>query len=147
MECRYDVFNATRERQQFAQEVTVDVPDHGHVEEMSFFTDGKPVYVLKRPRATEKPVGYSIYRAREVLIEPSARGVSYECRAAWVINRSEDDFWSTHMMLPTVGVAVETRAPPDFTITPSFSTPELVMTAEHIDVAWSRQPRRASKQE
>ena len=77
---------------------------------MSFFTDGKPVYVLKRPRATEKPVGYSIYRAREVLIEPSARGVSYECRAAWVINRSEDDFWSTHMMLPTVGVAVETRA-------------------------------------
>jgi hypothetical protein len=142
LECRYDVFNPTRERQRFVQEVTVDSPDHGYVEEMSFFTDGKPVYVLKRPRPTEKHIGYSTYRGQELLIEPSARGVSYECRASWVINRNEDDFWSTHMMLPTIGVAVETNAPPDFDITPSFSTSVLLMTAEHIDVAWSRRPRR-----
>jgi hypothetical protein len=145
LECRYYVFNGTRERQRFVQEVTVDVPDHGYVEEMSFFTDGKLVYAVKRPRAAEKPVGYSIYRGRELFLEPGTRGVRYECRALWVINRSEDDFWSTHMMLPTIGVTVETQAPPSFTITPSFSTPKLVMTAEHIDVAWSRRPRHVSK--
>jgi hypothetical protein len=138
LECRYQIHNATDQRQLFAQEVTVDVPDHGYVEELSFFADGKPVYVIKRPRAAEKPIGYSIYRGRELLIEPRSCGVSYECRASWVMNRAEDDFWSTHMLLPTIGVTVETHAPPDFKITPSFSTQELVMIGEHLDVAWSR---------
>jgi hypothetical protein len=138
LEYRYELCNPTTERQPFMQEVTVDAPDHGYVEEMSFFADGKPIYVLKRPRVTERTLGYSIFRATELLIEPSSRGVIYEGRASWVINRSEDDFWGTHMLMPTIGVAVETEAPTDFDITPSYSTPEMVMTGEHLDFAWKR---------
>ncbi|HEY6763223.1 MAG TPA: hypothetical protein VI386_00500 [Candidatus Sulfotelmatobacter sp.] len=141
LECRYKVCNATEERQRFVQEVTVDEPDHGYVEEMVYLVDGKPVYVLRRPVVSEKPLGYSIFRGMEIEIEPDSRGVHHECRASWVINRSRNDFWGTHMALPTIGVAVKTHAPADFNITPPFSTPELVMTGEHVDVAWNYRPR------
>ena len=138
LECRYQVCNATNERQSFVQELTVDDPDHGYVEEMSFLVDQKPIYFLKRPSVAERCLGYSIYRGRELTLEPISAGVTYECRARWVLNRSEDDFWNTHMVLPTIGITVETQAPPDFDITSFFSTPDLVMTGEHLDVGWNR---------
>src|ERR1700729_3469830 len=83
LECRYQVCNATEERQRFVQEVTVDEPDHGYVEGMAYLVDGKPVYVLRRPAVSEKPLGYSIFRGMEVQIEPDSRGVNHECRASW----------------------------------------------------------------
>ncbi len=140
--CSYKLFNATDDRQSFVQEVTVDVPDHGYVEELSFLADDKPVYILKKPEAAEQHPGYASYRGKDVIIEPAFIGVSYECRASWVINRGEDDFWSMHMLLPTIGISVETQAPPDFIITRSFSIPNLVMKAEHIDLAWRHRERR-----
>lgn len=138
LECRYEVCNATDERQPFMQELTVDDPDHGHVEEMSFFADEKPVYVLKRPPIAERHVGYSSYHGPKLFIERNSVGVTYNCQVSWVINRSENDLWCTHMGLPTIGVAVETHAPPEFDITRSFAVPDLIMTGEHVDIAWNR---------
>jgi hypothetical protein len=137
LEYRYEVVNATDTRQPFRQELTIDDPDHGYVEEMSFFANKKPVYVLKRPSVSERCIGYSIYRGPELVIERNSIDVIYECRASWIINRSENDFWCNHMMMPTMGIAVETNAPQEFTITRSFTVPDLLMAAEHIDIAWN----------
>lgn len=138
LEYRYEVVNATDIRQSFRQELSIDDSDHGHAEEMSFFANRKPVYVLKKPRVSERCIGYSIYRGPELMIERNSIAVPYECRAAWIINRGENDFWYNHMVLPTMGITVETHAPPEFTITRSFTVPDLLMTAEHIDIAWNR---------
>jgi hypothetical protein len=87
LECRYELLNATNERYPFMQEVTVDDPDHGYVEE-SFFANAKSIYVLKSPRVAERPLSYSIFRGAEFLLEQSWLGVKYECRATWLSKRS-----------------------------------------------------------
>jgi hypothetical protein len=136
VECRYKICNATNERQSFVQELTVDDPDNGSVEELSFFKDQKPAYVLRRPSISERCLGYSIYRGPTMSLDPVTIGITYECRARWVLNRNENDFWNTHMMLPTIGIAVETQAPPDMVITPSYASRGLVLAGEHLDVGW-----------
>jgi hypothetical protein len=119
--------------------LTVDDPDHGYVVQMACYVDRKPLYVLDRPSIAERCVGFSVYRGLNLFLEPHAVGVTYECRGSWIINRSENDFWSTHMALPTLGAAVETHAPSDFYITGSFARPDLLMmTGEHLDIAWKR---------
>jgi hypothetical protein len=137
LECHYRVCNATDERAPFVQELTIDDPDRGYVEELVFFTNKAPVYFLRRPAISERCLGFSIYRGQTLLLEPAVLGVVYECRSKWVINRSENDFWNTHMMLPTVGISVETQAPSDFVITPSYFSRDLLMTGEHLDIGWN----------
>jgi hypothetical protein len=43
------------------------------------------------------------------------------------------------MVLPTVGVKVETKAPAGLEITKTFFIPGLVMKGEHVDIAWRKQ--------
>jgi hypothetical protein len=136
LECRYKICNATNERQSFVQELTVDDPDNGQVEELSFLKDQKPAYILQRPAIFERCLGYSIYRGRIMSLDPVTLGITYECRAKWILNRKANDFWNTHMMLPTIGIAVETEAPPDMVITPSYASRGLVLAGEHLDVGW-----------
>jgi len=137
VECEFQLHNATNERQPYVQEVTVDDGDHGYVEGMSLSVNAKPVYILKRPAPSKKLIGYSVYCGPEQMIEPGAVGFMYLCRSSWVIHRSENDIWYNHLALPTIGIEMETHAPPEFEITQSFSMPDLVMTGEHLDVAWS----------
>jgi hypothetical protein len=138
IECEFALFNATSTRQQFVQEVTIDDRDQGYVQEMSLLANRKPLYVVKRPAITQKERGYAVYHAPPVMIEPIARGVEYLCRASWVEQRHENDLWYNHMIMPTVGFEVETHAPPELEITPPFSSEDLIMPAQHIDVAWNR---------
>ena len=134
----FELCNAADTVEPFVQELTVDDGDHGFVESMSFLTNGKSVYLLKRPVAVEKHIGYVSYRAPEQKIRPTKARMAYVCRASWVIERSGNDIWYNHMILPTVGVKIETRSMPGFEITRSFSVPGLVMKGEHLDVAWRK---------
>ena len=138
VECEFELHNATNERQPYVQEVTVDDGDHGYVERMSLSVNAQPIYTLKRPAPSTKQIGYSVYRGPKQMIEPSAGGFTYLCRSSWVIYRSENDIWYNHLVLPTIGIEVETHAPPGFEITQSSSISDLVMTGEHLDIAWSR---------
>lgn len=138
MECEFELHNASNEALPFVQEVTVDDSDRGFVEKMSFSVNGKPVYLLQRPSPTQKFIGYALYCGPQQSIKPSTTGVKYSCDSSWVIRRSENDIWYNHMVLPTVGVEIHTKGPPEYEITPSFSIPGLVMKAEHLDVAWNR---------
>ena len=134
----FELCNAADTVEPFIQEMTVDDSDHGFVESMSFLANDKAVYILKRPAPTEKLLGYVSYRGPEQKIKPMKAGIVYVCRASSVIHRSPNDIWYNHMILPTVGVKIETTAMPGFEITPSFSVPGLVMKAEHLDVAWRK---------
>jgi hypothetical protein len=136
--CSFELCNAADSAEPFIQEMTVDDSDQGIVESMSFYVNGKAVYVLKRPKHTEKFMGYVSYKGPEQTIEPTKARVIYECRASWVIRREVNDIWYNHMILPTVGVKIKTTAMPGFQITPSFSMSGLVMKGEHLDVAWRK---------
>ena len=134
----FELVNATNENQPYIQEITIDDSEHGHVKEMTVLKNGIVIYALKNPAAAERKPGYYVYHGRELMIEPESSGVSYVCRVSWVINRGAEDFWYNHMVLPTLGISIETHAPPDYEITASFSTPGLVLTSEHLDIEWSR---------
>ena len=138
LDYRFELCNAADTVESFVQELTVDDGDHGFVENMSFLTNGQRVYFLKRPTPTEKRIGYVSYRGPEQKIRPTKARMTYVCRASWVIQRSGNDIWYNHMILPTVGVKFETRSMPGFEITPSFSVPGLMMKGEHLDVAWRK---------
>ncbi len=144
VECEFELCNATDQKQPYVQEITVDDSDNGYVERMAFSVNGRSIYNLKRPAATEKPIGYASYRAPKQLIAPSTKGDTYFCTASWVIHRAENDIWYNHMALPTVGMKVETHAPSSFTITPPYSLPGLSMTGEHRDIAWRKRTPKAS---
>lgn len=134
----FELCNASDTVETFVQELTVDDSDHGFVESMSFLTNGERVYLLKRPMPAEKHMGYVSYRGPEQKIRSTKARMAYVCRASWVIERSGSDIWYNHMILPTVGVKIETQSMPGFEITRSFSVPGLVMKGEHLDVAWRK---------
>lgn len=134
----FELCNAADTVDSFVQEFTVDDGDHGFVESMSFLTNGKRVYLLKSPMPVEKHIGYVSFRGPEQKIRPTKARMAYVCRASWVVQRSGNDIWYNHMILPTVGVKIETKAMPGFEITPSFSLPGLVMKGEHLNVAWRK---------
>lgn len=132
----FELVNPTNENQPYVQEITVDDCEHGNVKEITLLKNGKMIYSLKNPPPTEKKPGYSVYHGKELMIEPESSGVSYVCRVSWAINRATEDFWYNHMVLPTLGVNIETHAPPDYEITPSFSTSDLILKDEHLDIEW-----------
>lgn len=134
----FELLNASDEDQQFTQEITVDDADHGRVKEMAVFKNGAPVYILSNPAAVGRASGYSIYRGNKLVIEPAGGNFLYLCRSSWVIHRADEDIWYNHMALPTLGVRIETHAPTNYTITPTFETSRLVLKGEHLDIAWSR---------
>jgi len=134
----FELCNGTDATEPFVQELTVDDGDHGFVASMSFLVNGKPVYVLRRPTPAKTHIGYVSYQGPKQRIEPPAALKVYVCRASWVIHRGPNDIWYNHMILPTVGVKIETKAMPGFEITRSFSLPGLVMKGEHLDVAWRK---------
>lgn len=138
IEYEFALFNATHIAQPYMQEVTIDDRDRGYVRTMSVSANGRPLYLLRRPAITQKQRGYSVYHGPQVTIHPVAKGVEYLCQASWVEHREENDLWYSHMVLPTIGIEVETQAPPEFEITPSFSSPDLLMVAQHFDIAWNR---------
>jgi hypothetical protein len=138
VECRYEVHNATNTEQPYVQEVTIDDGEHGYVEKMVFAVNEKPVYVLRRPTPAKKFTGYSAYRGPQQMIRPGTAGILYTSRSEWVFHGGENDIWYNHVGLPTIGIEVQTHAPPEFEITRSYSTPDLVLKGEHIDIAWNR---------
>lgn len=140
LQYEFELCNGTNQEQPYIQEMTIDDSEHGYVESMSLFINGKSAYSLKRPAAAKKLIGYAVYEGPEHLIVPRASGATYLYAASWVIHRGENDIWYNHMALPTVGVKVETNAPKGFDLTPSLSVPSLVMKGEHVDIAWRRRP-------
>lgn len=132
----FELLNASDENQPFIQEITVDDPDHGHVQEMAVFKNRAAIYILKEPAVSGRASGYSIYRGKKLTVEPESAGVLYRCQASWVINRPAEDMWYNHMILPTLGATIDTNAPPEFEITRPFSTPQLLLKGEHLDIAW-----------
>jgi hypothetical protein len=138
VEYSYELCNGSDERQPFVQEVTVDDSDHGYVESMSLSVGKRSIYTLKKPAISERYIGWVAYRGPQQLIAPSIEGLKYFCRASWVIERAANDIWYNHMILPTIGLKIETHAPSSFEITPSFLESGLVMKGEHRDVAWHR---------
>lgn len=134
----FELINPTNENRPYVQEITIDDCEDGHVEEMAILKNGVMIYSLKNPPLTEKQRGYSVYHGKELTIEPESSGVSYACRVSWTIKRATEDFWYNHMVLPTLGVDIETHAPLDFEITPSFSTPALILKSEHLDIVWGQ---------
>lgn len=135
----FQLRNATNARQEFVQEMTMDDSDHGFVGMMSFSINGKVTYDLKKPKPTRTFIGYTAYECPKQSIAPKSKRLIYLCRASWIIQRSANDLWYNHMVLPTVGVKVETKAPAGFEITRSFFIPGLVMKGEHVDIAWRKQ--------
>lgn len=140
IEIEYDLVNGSNERQPYTQEVTIDDCERGHVEAMSVSANGKPIYSLKRPKITATYRGYVSYRGPAIMIEPSFTKKFYKGQASWVVRRNEADFWYLHAGIPTFGITVETSAPPDFEITPSFCSRDLFLKGEHVDITWKRRP-------
>jgi hypothetical protein len=138
IEYRYELWNATGARQPFIQEVTVDDSDNGHVETMSLSVGRETIYALKKPAISKRYLGWVTYRAPRQWIAPNAVNDKYVCRASWVIERGPNDIWYNHMILPTIGYKVESRAPAGFEITRSAADAGLVMKGEHRDIAWRR---------
>ncbi len=136
--CRYELCNASDERQPFVQEVTVDDSDHGYVASMSFSAGERNLYTLKRPRIAERFSGWVAYRGPQQWIEPGVKRGTYLCRASWVIHRPANDIWYNHMLLPTVGLTIETHASAGFEISRSFSERGLIMKGTHVDISWRR---------
>jgi hypothetical protein len=140
VEYAFELCNATDQNQPYFQEMTLDDSDRGYIKSLSFFVDGKSTYHLKRPPFAKKFIGYLAYRGPRQSVAPNTKGITYVCKASWVIHRGENDIWYNHMGLPTVGVKLETHASAAFEITASFSRQELVMKGEHMDIAWRRRP-------
>lgn len=140
VEYRYELCNAADQKQAFVQELTVDDADHGYVESMSLRLNGRLAYHIKKPAIAKELVGYALYLGPKQLIPPSSLGATCRCEASWVIHRADKDIWYNHMVLPTVGVQIETHAPSGFDITRSYTVPGLVMKGEHLDIAWRRRP-------
>ena len=132
----YEIANGGNRNQPYRQEITIDDCEAGHVDVLSVSIDGKPIYFMSHPDVTERHPGYSSYKGRPILIEPSSFGKLYIGVAEWTIIRHDIDFWYLHFGIPTLGVRVETAAPADFEITRPFSTPELVTVGQHIDITW-----------
>jgi hypothetical protein len=132
--------NGSSERQPYVQEVTVDDCEDGYVELMTISADGKPISFLNRPEPTEHRIGCASYQSPRLSIEPRSTGKAYSGKAVWIVNRSIIDFWYLHMGIPTLGARVETVAPPEFEITPSFFWTGLYLVSEHIDIAWKLRP-------
>ena len=141
VETEYEIRNESDERQPYSQEVTIDDCECGFLELMSVAADGKPISSLRRPEITERHRGYVSYKGPRLLIDPAATGKGYRGEATWVIERRDNDFWYLHVGIPTFGVSVETVAPPDFDITPSFSSMNLLTIGQHIDIVWKRRAR------
>jgi hypothetical protein len=134
----FELCNASDQKQLFVQEVTIDHSERGQIEAMSLTVNGKVAYNVCRPAPAEEFIGYAAYQGPRQLIAPSASGAKYLCRASWTIHRKESDLWYNHMLLPTVGVKIETLASPDFEITPTFLIRGLVLKGEHLDIAWRK---------
>lgn len=132
----FELVNPSNENQPYFQEFTIDHHEHGQAKGMSAFKNGKAIYNLEDLPPASRTEGYAIYRGKKLMIEPENTGVQYLCRSSWVINRKEDDLWSEALALPTAGVSVDTHAPPDFIITPSFSRSDLMLRDEHFNIAW-----------
>jgi hypothetical protein len=141
VETEYELINESDERQPYSQEVTIDDCERGFLESMSETSDGKTISFLKRPEITERHRGYVSYKSPRLLIDPATTGREYRGKAIWIIERSDNDFWYLHVGIPTFGVRVETIAPPDFDITPSFSAMNLLTIGQHIDIVWKRRAR------
>jgi hypothetical protein len=141
VETEYELINESDERQPYSQEVTIDDCELGFLESMSVASDGKPISFLRRPEITERHRGYVSYKGPRLLIDPAATGREYRGKAIWIIERSDNSFWYLHVGIPTFGVSVETVAPPDFDITPSFSAMNLLTVGQHIDIVWKRRAR------
>lgn len=139
----YEIVNGSNRPQPYTQEITVDDCEAGQVDVLSVSLDGKPIYLLRRPGVTKRHLGYSSYKGRPILIEPSSSGKRYVGVAEWTIIRHDTDFWYLHVGIPTLGVQIETVAPVDFEITESSSTPELITVGQHIDVTWRVKRRQA----
>jgi transcriptional regulator with XRE-family HTH domain len=137
----FELVNTTEENHPYFQEFTINHHENGHAKEMSALKNGKPIYILKDPspykstdyKSTE---GYAVYRGPKLIIEPKNSGVQYVFRSSWVINRKKHDLWSEALALPTVGVSVNTHAPPEYVITRSFSRPDLMLRDEHFNISW-----------
>lgn len=137
VEYRYELCNASEERQPFVQEVTVDDSDHGYVEMMSLSLGAQIIYILRRPPVSQLYVGWAAYRGRQQWINPRGHA-KYVCRASWIIQRPVNDIWYNHMILPTIGTTIETHAPATFEMTGSLFDFGLAMKGEHRDIAWRR---------
>jgi hypothetical protein len=147
IETEYEIVNGSNKRQPYTQEVTIDDCETGYVELMSVSVDGKPVTFIPRPSPTMRHLGYASYKARTIMIEPSSSGRRFKGVANWFVNRRDSDFWYLHCGIATLGVIVETVAPPDFEITQPYTSKELLMVGQHIDITWKRRassPRRAT---
>jgi hypothetical protein len=138
VEYRYELCNASNERQPFVQEVTVDDSDHGYVETMALSAGKRTIYILRKPPVAQRYIGWVAHRGPEQWIEPRIEQGKYLCRASWVIQRAANDIWYNHMILPTLGLKIETHAPAAYEITPSIAENRLVMKGEHRDIAWHR---------
>jgi hypothetical protein len=143
LEYRFELCNATREPQLFQQELTIDDPDEGYVRTMSTSIEGgAALYRLNRPQLTEKPLGYSVFKGPPLRIPAQVEAVQYICEASWVLHRKKDDIFINALVMPTIGIEVKVQAPDNFDITPSFRISNLMMTSEHIDIAWNKRGRR-----
>lgn len=139
IECEFPLYNATEIKQPFTQEVTIDDRDRkGWVEELSILAGDKPLYSIIRPAISQKLRGYSVYHAPKAIIEPIATGIDYVCKATWFEYHDDNEIWPNHMIMPTIGIELVTTAPPEFDITPSFSSSQLLLVAQHLDVGWNR---------
>jgi hypothetical protein len=138
IDVKFELFNASDDPQPFIHEVTVDDSDHGTVKEMAVFKNGQAIYRKANPPISERAQGYSRYLAKKLMIEPERTGLLYACQSSWTINRPDEDMWYNHMLLPTLGVTIQTKAPPEYGITPTFTLTHLVMKSEHLDIAWHR---------
>ena len=132
----FELVNTTKENQPYSQEFTIDHHEHGQAKGMSAFKNGKVIYKLENLRPADSTEGYAIYRGEELMIEPQKTGVRYVFRSSWVINRKKHDLWSEAVALPTVGVTVDTHAPPEYEITRSFSISDIMLRDEHFNIAW-----------
>lgn len=138
IDIEFTLVNRSDEDQPFVQEITVDDSERGHVRRMIALKNGATIYSLNNPPVAGREHGYSIYRGNKLMIEPRSHGFLYECRASWVIHRADEDMWYNHMLMLTHGVRIETHAPPNYAITPSFETSRLFLKGDHLDIAWCR---------
>lgn len=136
--CEFELHNATREPQPYVQQVTIDDRDDGRFLRMVMSANDSVMYDLEQPASKEKFIGYTLYSGPNALLHPTTSGIVYRCRSSWSEYHPENDIWYNHLILPTLGVELETSAPPEFNVTPSFSSSELFLKGEHIDVAWNR---------
>src|SRR6185437_12777522 len=76
-EVEYEIANASKERQPYTQELTIDDFERGYLESMSVSADGKPITFMKRPPISEQRKGHVAYIAPTLMIDPSVSGKRY----------------------------------------------------------------------